>query len=101
MAPLWSFFATAALTFADPADVVLHGPQSGTITGPALRFAPAWMCAATPGPLRCENVSFHVSVVPLSVALNDPPARGESRKIDGDGNAAQAIFDFLVERKLV
>jgi hypothetical protein len=32
------------------------------------------MCAATADPLRCENVSFHVSVVPASVALNDPPA---------------------------
>jgi electron transfer flavoprotein beta subunit len=34
-------------------------------------------------------------------ALNDPPARGESRKIEGDGNAAQAILDFLSEKRLV
>jgi electron transfer flavoprotein beta subunit len=34
-------------------------------------------------------------------ALNDPPARGESRKIEGDGNAAQAILDFLAEKRLV
>jgi electron transfer flavoprotein beta subunit len=34
-------------------------------------------------------------------ALNDPPARGESRKIEDDGNAAQAIVDFLAERRLV
>jgi electron transfer flavoprotein beta subunit len=34
-------------------------------------------------------------------ALNDPPARGDSRKIDGDGNAAQAILDFLAEKRLV
>ena len=34
-------------------------------------------------------------------ALNDPPARGDSKKIDDDGNAAQAIFDFLAERRLV
>ncbi len=33
-------------------------------------------------------------------ALNDPPARGDSRKID-DGNAAQAIVDFLAEKRLV
>src|SRR5947199_5888763 len=26
-------------------------------------------------------------------ALNDPPARGDSRKIEGDANAAQAILD--------
>jgi electron transfer flavoprotein beta subunit len=34
-------------------------------------------------------------------ALNDPPARGDSRKIDGDGNAPQAILDFLAEKRLV
>jgi len=35
-------------------------------------------------------------------ALNDPPARGDSQKIvDDDGNAAQAIFDFLAEKRLV
>ncbi len=33
--------------------------------------------------------------------LNDPPARGDSRKIDDDGNAAQAILDFLAEKRLV
>jgi electron transfer flavoprotein beta subunit len=34
-------------------------------------------------------------------ALGDPPARGESKKIDDEGNAAQAIFDFLAEKRLV
>jgi electron transfer flavoprotein beta subunit len=34
-------------------------------------------------------------------ALNDPPARGDSKKIEDDGNAAQAIFDFLAEKRLV
>ncbi len=34
-------------------------------------------------------------------ALNDPPPRGESRKIEDDGTAAQQILDFLVEKKLV
>jgi electron transfer flavoprotein beta subunit len=34
-------------------------------------------------------------------ALNDPPARGESRKVENDGNGAQAILDFLVEKRLV
>jgi electron transfer flavoprotein beta subunit len=34
-------------------------------------------------------------------ALNDPPARGESRKVEDDGNAAQAVLDFLVEKRLV
>src|SRR5258707_1751799 len=32
------------------------------------------------------------------LALGDPPARGDSRKIEGDANAAQAIFDFLAGR---
>jgi electron transfer flavoprotein beta subunit len=34
-------------------------------------------------------------------ALNDPPARGDSKKIDDDGNAAQAILDFLAEKRLI
>jgi electron transfer flavoprotein beta subunit len=34
-------------------------------------------------------------------ALNEPPARGDSRKIDGDGNAAQAVVDFLAEKRLL
>jgi electron transfer flavoprotein beta subunit len=34
-------------------------------------------------------------------ALHDPPARGDSRKIDDDGNAAQAVLDFLAEKRLV
>jgi electron transfer flavoprotein beta subunit len=35
------------------------------------------------------------------LALSDPPARGDSRKIEGDANAAQAIVDFLAEKRLV
>jgi electron transfer flavoprotein beta subunit len=35
------------------------------------------------------------------LALADPPARGDARKIEGDGNAAQAIVDFLAEKRLV
>jgi electron transfer flavoprotein beta subunit len=34
-------------------------------------------------------------------ALNDPPPRGESRKIEDDGNAAQQIVQFLAEKRLV
>jgi electron transfer flavoprotein beta subunit len=33
--------------------------------------------------------------------LNDPPPRGESRKLEDDGSAAQAIVDFLAEKKLI
>jgi electron transfer flavoprotein beta subunit len=35
------------------------------------------------------------------LALGDPPPRGESRKIEDDGSAAQQVLDFLVEKKLV
>jgi electron transfer flavoprotein beta subunit len=34
-------------------------------------------------------------------ALSDPPPRGESRRIEDDGNAAQAIIDFLAEKRLI
>src|SRR5215210_490723 len=34
-------------------------------------------------------------------ALNEPPARGESRKVEDDGNAAQAVVDYLAEKRLV
>jgi electron transfer flavoprotein beta subunit len=33
--------------------------------------------------------------------LSAPPSRGDARKIEGDGNAAQAIVDFLAEKRLV
>jgi electron transfer flavoprotein beta subunit len=35
------------------------------------------------------------------LALNDPPPRGESRKLEDDGTAAQQILDFLVKKKLI
>jgi electron transfer flavoprotein beta subunit len=35
------------------------------------------------------------------LALAEPPSRGDARKIEGDGNAAQAIVDFLAEKRLV
>jgi electron transfer flavoprotein beta subunit len=35
------------------------------------------------------------------LALSAPPARGGSQKIEGDGNAAQAIVDFLAEKRLI
>ncbi|TMK70680.1 MAG: electron transfer flavoprotein subunit beta/FixA family protein [Actinobacteria bacterium] len=33
--------------------------------------------------------------------LKTPPSRGASRKIEDDGNAAQAIVDFLTEKRLI
>jgi electron transfer flavoprotein beta subunit len=35
------------------------------------------------------------------LALGDPPPRGDSRKIEDDGKAAQAILDFLAEKRLL
>jgi electron transfer flavoprotein beta subunit len=35
------------------------------------------------------------------LGLGEPPSRGETIKIEDDGDAAQKILDFLVERKLV
>jgi electron transfer flavoprotein beta subunit len=35
------------------------------------------------------------------LALSDPPSRGDARKIEDAGNAAQAIVDFLAEKRLV
>jgi electron transfer flavoprotein beta subunit len=36
------------------------------------------------------------------LALNDPPSRGDARKLeDSSGDSAQAILDFLVEKRLV
>jgi electron transfer flavoprotein beta subunit len=35
------------------------------------------------------------------LALSAPPSRGDARKIECDGNAAQAIVDFLAEKRLV
>jgi electron transfer flavoprotein beta subunit len=35
------------------------------------------------------------------LALGAPPARGDARKIEDDGGAAQAIVDFLAEKRLV
>ena len=35
------------------------------------------------------------------VALNPPPARGDSQKIDDDGSGAEKILEFLVEKRLV
>jgi electron transfer flavoprotein beta subunit len=35
------------------------------------------------------------------LALGEPPSRGDARKIEDDGSAAQAIVDFLAEKRLI
>jgi electron transfer flavoprotein beta subunit len=35
------------------------------------------------------------------LGLNPPPSRGDSQKIEDDGNAAEAIVEFLAEKRLL
>jgi electron transfer flavoprotein beta subunit len=35
------------------------------------------------------------------LALGSPPARADARKIEGDGNAAEAVVEFLAEKRLL
>ena len=35
------------------------------------------------------------------VALSPPPPRGEARKIEDDGSAAEQIVEFLAEQRLI
>ena len=35
------------------------------------------------------------------LALNDPPPRGDARKVEDDGNGAQAIVEYLAEKRLL
>jgi len=35
------------------------------------------------------------------LAVSPPPPRGESRRVEDDGNAAEAIADFLAEKRLI
>ena len=37
----------------------------------------------------------------MVLALAPPPARGESRRVDDDGNAAEAIVEFLAEKRVL
>src|ERR1044071_2070369 len=84
---VWTFtyvlpFSNDAITdleiFAVPFMPFVHGPQSGTITGPATPGFPMWMCAATALPVRRENDSVHVRVPPdlfsTTVPVNEPLA---------------------------
>ena len=34
-------------------------------------------------------------------SLNDPPARGDTTKIDDNGSAPEKIVEFLVQRRIV
>jgi electron transfer flavoprotein beta subunit len=57
--------------------------------------------------LSCADLGLAADLVgeagskTVVLALAAPPSRGEARKIEDDGTAAQAIVDFLVEQKLL
>jgi electron transfer flavoprotein beta subunit len=34
-------------------------------------------------------------------ALSQPPARGDARKLEDDGSAAEQIVEFLAEKRLI
>jgi electron transfer flavoprotein beta subunit len=51
--------------------------------------------------LSAADVGGAVEATTTVVALNPPPARGDSRKIDDDGYGAQAIVEFLAEKRLL
>src|SRR5207247_4723193 len=73
----------------------LHGPQSGTMTGPAVPALPLWMCAANALPLRWANVSLNVSFLPLSVPVNVPVAAAGTPFGFGTSRAAVSFADSL------
>ena len=57
--------------------------------------------------LSCADLGLAADLVgeagskTVVLELVAPPSRGETRKIEDDGNAAQAIVEFLVEQKLL
>src|SRR5438094_9279109 len=74
-----STVSTEALTVAFPLWPLLHGAQSGTITGPATPRRPLWMCAAIAFPVSLLNVSRHDTNADdpdfVTVAVKVPRAR--------------------------
>ena len=51
--------------------------------------------------LSAADVGGALSSLTTVLALGSPPPRGESRRIEDDGRAAEAIVDFLVEKRLL
>jgi electron transfer flavoprotein beta subunit len=51
--------------------------------------------------LAAQAVGGAASAGTTVLALAPPPPRGESRRIEGDGDAAGAIVEFLVEKRLL
>jgi electron transfer flavoprotein beta subunit len=51
--------------------------------------------------LAAADVGGAEAAATTVVALNDPPPRGEARKIEDDGSGADQILEFLVAKRLV
>jgi electron transfer flavoprotein beta subunit len=51
--------------------------------------------------LAASDVGGAGAVGTTVVAQSAPPARGEARKIEDDGSAAEKIVEFLTEKRLV
>src|SRR5262249_39234620 len=99
--PAFSVLFCAAVSFAVPLRGDLHEADaavghSATRTLPATPFLPAWMWAASAAPLRCEYVSVHESLLPVSVALNAPVAPAGAPAGFGTSWAALSFAAYLV-----
>src|SRR5437588_1622398 len=68
------FAISAAVTVAVPVSGEVHGPQSVISTGPLTPRTPMWIWAAIAGPVKWLKVNLHLSVAPVSVAVNSPDA---------------------------
>ena len=51
--------------------------------------------------LAADDVGGVADAATTVLALSPPPPRGESRKVEGDGDAAGAIIEFLAEKRLL
>jgi electron transfer flavoprotein beta subunit len=51
--------------------------------------------------LTLADVGVEAGAKTEVIALADPPPRGETRKIEDDGNAAEQVVEFLAERRLI
>jgi electron transfer flavoprotein beta subunit len=51
--------------------------------------------------LSASEVGGAVAAATTVVSLNPPPPRGEARKVEDDGNAAEQIVEFLAEKRLL
>jgi electron transfer flavoprotein beta subunit len=51
--------------------------------------------------LAAADVGGAEAAATTVVGLNDPPPRGEARKIEDDGSGAEQILEFLVAKRLV